>query len=82
MIDRFNQDQNVSEVGKGKLTVGKVYAGLLILESWKTTRFGKIEAPAQPVSYHSNNHTSRSYCFKSILTIPVKGIAISGVYVT
>lgn len=24
-----------------KLTVGKIYGGLLILESWKNTRFGK-----------------------------------------
>ncbi|XP_053596922.1 voltage-dependent calcium channel type A subunit alpha-1 [Microplitis demolitor] len=31
------------ELSKGKLTVGKIYAGLLILENWKTTRFGQIE---------------------------------------
>ncbi len=28
-----------------RMTVGKVYAGLLIIENWKTTKFGKI-APA------------------------------------
>ncbi|KAL5233820.1 hypothetical protein ACI65C_001230 [Semiaphis heraclei] len=28
----------------GKLTVGKIYAGLLILESWKSTRFGQVES--------------------------------------
>ncbi|XP_048506532.1 voltage-dependent calcium channel type A subunit alpha-1 isoform X29 [Athalia rosae] len=28
---------------KDKLTVGKIYAALLILESWRTTRFGRIE---------------------------------------
>lgn len=33
----------------GKLTVGKIYAGLLILESWRSTRFGKNE-PKVPVS--------------------------------
>lgn len=27
----------------GKLTVGKIYAGLLILENWRSTRFGQIE---------------------------------------
>lgn len=27
----------------GKLTVGKIYAGLLILESWRSTRFGQTE---------------------------------------
>ncbi|XP_050685852.1 voltage-dependent calcium channel type A subunit alpha-1-like isoform X27 [Eriocheir sinensis] len=26
-----------------KLTVGKIYGGLLILENWKTTRFGQIQ---------------------------------------
>ena len=31
----------VIEVKKEKLTVGKIYAGLLILESWRTTRFRK-----------------------------------------
>lgn len=30
--------------------MGKIYAGLLILESWKTTRFGQIEGAAMPVS--------------------------------
>lgn len=25
----------------GKMTVGKIYAGLLILESWRSTRFGR-----------------------------------------
>lgn len=39
-----------SELGKNKLTVGKIYAGLLILESWRTTRFGQIESTGAPVS--------------------------------
>lgn len=30
------------ELKNGKLTVGKIYAGFLILENWKTTRFGQI----------------------------------------
>lgn len=34
----------------GKLTVGKIYAGVLILESWRTTRFGQMEATGIPVS--------------------------------
>ena len=29
------------EIGKGRLTVGKIYGGLLILENWKATKFGK-----------------------------------------
>lgn len=31
------------ELGKGKLTVGKIYAGLLVLENWRTTKFGRIQ---------------------------------------
>ncbi|XP_065346993.1 voltage-dependent calcium channel type A subunit alpha-1 isoform X9 [Cloeon dipterum] len=36
------------ELNKGKLTVGKVYAGLLILENWRMTRFGQIEGATVP----------------------------------
>ncbi|KAK2721459.1 hypothetical protein QYM36_003671 [Artemia franciscana] len=35
-----------TELSNGKLTVGKIYAGLLILENWRTTRFGQIESTA------------------------------------
>ena len=35
-----------TQLNTGKLTIGKIYAGLLILESWKTTRFGQIESGA------------------------------------
>ena len=38
----------LSEIGKGKLTVGKIYGGLLILENWKASKFGNI--PVQKVS--------------------------------
>lgn len=31
-------------LNKMNLTVGKVYAGLLILESWRNTKFGQIES--------------------------------------
>ncbi|XP_071746366.1 voltage-dependent calcium channel type A subunit alpha-1 isoform X5 [Lepeophtheirus salmonis] len=30
------------EIGKGKLTIGKIYGGLLILDNWKGSRFGNI----------------------------------------
>lgn len=36
-------------LNSGKLTVGKIYAGLLILESWRNTRFGQIDS-GLPVS--------------------------------
>ncbi|XP_060526741.1 voltage-dependent calcium channel type A subunit alpha-1 isoform X5 [Cylas formicarius] len=31
------------QLNQGRLTVGKIYGGLLILESWRSTRFGQIE---------------------------------------
>uniref|UniRef100_A0A8D9A768 Voltage-dependent L-type calcium channel subunit alpha n=1 Tax=Cacopsylla melanoneura TaxID=428564 RepID=A0A8D9A768_9HEMI len=34
---------NKSELPKPVLTVGKIYAGMLILDGWRTTRFGKIQ---------------------------------------
>ncbi|XP_055677358.1 voltage-dependent calcium channel type A subunit alpha-1 isoform X1 [Lutzomyia longipalpis] len=39
-------------LNQGKLTVGKIYAGLLILESWRNTRFGQIDSglPAKDAS--------------------------------
>uniref|UniRef100_A0A1S4GFB5 Voltage-dependent calcium channel type A subunit alpha-1 n=1 Tax=Anopheles gambiae TaxID=7165 RepID=A0A1S4GFB5_ANOGA len=37
------------ELNAGKLTVGKIYAGLLILESWRNTKFGQVESDL-PVS--------------------------------
>merc|ERR1719282_1148362 len=33
------------EIGKGKLTVGKIYGGLLILENWKQSKFGSSPLP-------------------------------------
>ncbi|XP_066587016.1 voltage-dependent calcium channel type A subunit alpha-1 isoform X8 [Prorops nasuta] len=32
------------ELGRDKLTVGKIYTCLLILECWRTTKFGQIES--------------------------------------
>ena len=42
IIDRHNLNTFIFlEIGKGRLTVGKIYGGLLILENWKATKFGK-----------------------------------------
>lgn len=38
------------QLNTGKMTIGKIYAGLLILESWRSTRFGQIEPAGIPVS--------------------------------
>ncbi|XP_026668099.1 voltage-dependent calcium channel type A subunit alpha-1 isoform X6 [Ceratina calcarata] len=35
------------ELGRGKMTVGKIYVCLLILESWRSTKFGQIEPSGQ-----------------------------------
>lgn len=44
-------------LNKNNVTVGKIYAGLLILESWRNSRFGQIESGI-PVSFpfHSFIH--------------------------
>jgi len=45
----------ITELNKGKITVGKIYAALLILESWRTTRFGRLETAGLPVSEPPKN---------------------------
>lgn len=47
------------QLNNGKTTVGKIYAGLLILESWRSTRFGQMEPTGIPVS--SNNFFNLTY---------------------
>ena len=37
------------ELNNGKLTVGKIYAGLLVLENWRATCFGQLESSAPAV---------------------------------
>ena len=37
-----NRILSTIDIGKGKLTVGKIYGGLLILENWKASKFGNI----------------------------------------
>lgn len=43
----------IDKLNKKNLTVGKIYAGLLILESWRSSRFGKKRGRL-PVSFISN----------------------------
>ena len=35
----------LSDIGRGTLTVGKIYGGILILENWKQTKFGTVDKP-------------------------------------
>lgn len=50
-----------TEIGKGRLTVGKIYGGLLILENWKATKFGKTPMLDVVVSTYWNN----TWCFRT-----------------
>lgn len=48
-------------LNKNNLTVGKIYGGLLILESWKNTRFGKRKS-----RFGVRYSVLYSYCIVSI----------------
>lgn len=50
-------------LNRSNLTVGKVYAGLLILESWRNTRFGQLESGI-PVNTSSFNSTKLYFYFQ------------------
>lgn len=47
----------IDQLNKGKLSVGKIYAGFLILESWRNTRFGQIDS-GMPVSLQISYSTT------------------------
>ncbi|XP_039288587.1 voltage-dependent calcium channel type A subunit alpha-1 isoform X2 [Nilaparvata lugens] len=60
------------DLGKNKLTVGKIYGGLLILESWRSTRFGQLESAGQQgFGGHSpsNANEARSSFFNCLLDV-------------
>ena len=46
-----------TEIGRGRLTVGKIYGGLLILENWKATKFGKMAMNDAQVRRRLNDRT-------------------------
>lgn len=54
------------QLNAGKLTVGKIYAGLLILESWRSTRFGQVEPAGLPVSEIISKITDANICSQDI----------------
>ncbi|KAI4484988.1 hypothetical protein M0802_012885 [Mischocyttarus mexicanus] len=56
------------EVGRGKLTVGKIYVALMIIENWKTTKFGREKPSGQQSTLYNClmdmavvNHTGNSH---------------------
>lgn len=57
------------ELNTGKMTIGKIYGGLLILESWRSTRFGQIEPAGGAVSYNSLILSKLSLPFLLILLL-------------
>jgi hypothetical protein len=42
----FTDITKLLEIGRGSLSVGKIYGGILIMENWKQTRFGQEIQPA------------------------------------
>ena len=46
------------DTGPGKLTVGKVYGGMLILENWKLSRFGQGFNTNKGLPVSSSIHTN------------------------
>ncbi|CAG4926317.1 unnamed protein product [Colias eurytheme] len=60
----------------GKLTVGKIYAGLLILESWRSTRFGQTEPQGVP-AFSENSPTAnqpKASFFNCLLDVAATGL--------
>ncbi|RWS29520.1 voltage-dependent calcium channel type A subunit alpha-1-like protein, partial [Leptotrombidium deliense] len=56
------------ELGKQKVTVGKIYAGLLVLENWKTTRFGQIPGVGLAVRFSRTQLKNFHLLEKSAIT--------------
>lgn len=48
-------------LNKNNLTTGKIYAGLLILESWRSSRFGKKRSKLGVSLYESEIHICLSF---------------------
>ncbi|KAH9397655.1 hypothetical protein TYRP_003978, partial [Tyrophagus putrescentiae] len=62
------------ELRNGRLTVGKIYAGFLILENWKTTRFGQIPGVGLSVflpSFLPSFHLFLSYPLSNFFFLPL-----------
>ncbi|XP_057659985.1 voltage-dependent calcium channel type A subunit alpha-1 isoform X22 [Diorhabda carinulata] len=55
------------QLNAGKLTVGKIYAGLLILESWRSTRFGQVEPTGIPGFGNSPSANTAAMEFQDII---------------
>lgn len=53
------------EIGKGKLTVGKIYGGLLILENWKQSKFGNSPMRKVKPSYYIRQVVGKKRSFSS-----------------
>ncbi|XP_011635066.1 voltage-dependent calcium channel type A subunit alpha-1 isoform X2 [Pogonomyrmex barbatus] len=56
------------ELGRNKLTVGKIYVCFLILESWRSTKFGQLKSAEQPSAFYNClldmaavNHTGNNH---------------------
>ena len=64
------------ETGPGKLTVGKIYGGMLILENWKLSRFG------QGFNNNKNNAHSNNISVRNTMEILLSGHKLNYYYRT
>ncbi|CAG9772294.1 unnamed protein product [Ceutorhynchus assimilis] len=62
-----------TDLNQGKLTVGKIYGGLLILESWRSTRFGQIEPSGLPLTIELSNFQKQKASFFDCLMDTMAG---------
>lgn len=72
------------ELGRSKLTVGKIYGGLLVLENWRTTKFGRIQ-PAGivvcvPIDFDVKIYLLINFFLKSIYEMIFMSHTTFGVY--
>lgn len=71
----------IDVLNKFNLTVGRIYAGLLILESWRSTRFGKkksrfgVSLQTSVVISHIEIRFSLCECINSLRAIDSSCIA-------
>lgn len=68
------------ELNNGKMTVGKIYGGLLILESWRSTRFGQIESSGLPVSLFNYLQPVHMYTYYDNIAIEAVTTRVGKLY--
>ena len=65
MIDLLVPPANT--LNKGKMTVGKLYAGILLLETWRNNKCIQLECDATDISDVRNHQTQEVYLDDGLL---------------